>query len=74
MVVFDLTTHKIVNQFNSGLPASSALASMRMSQDGSTMWFNNTLGNVVIMDTRYGSPTGGFQAMPFSSIFPGPAN
>ena len=73
LVVFDLTTHKIAKQFNSGLPTGSALASMQMSQDGSTMWFANALGNVVILDTRYGNILGAFQAMPHAAIFPGPA-
>jgi hypothetical protein len=73
LVVFDLTTHKIANQFNSGLPMGSALASMQMSQDGSTMWFASALGSVVILDTRYGNILGTFQAMPNGAIFPGPA-
>ena len=73
LVVFDLTTHKIANQFSSGLPNGSALASMQMSQDGSTMWFANALGSVAILDTRYGNILGAFQAMPKGAIFPGPA-
>jgi sugar lactone lactonase YvrE len=72
LVVFDLTAHKTTNQFNSGLTAG-ALASMQMSQDGSTMWFADTMGNVAILDTRYGAILGGFQGLPFSSVYPGPA-
>ena len=72
MMVFDLTTHKITNQFSSGL-SGGALASMQMSQDGSTMWFADTLGNVVILDTRYGGILAAYQGLPFSAVYPGPA-
>jgi hypothetical protein len=70
--VFDLTTRKITNQFDTGLPTTSA-ASMQMSQDGSTVWFANALGNVVILDTRYGNILATYQTSPGSQVFPGPA-
>jgi len=72
LTVFDLTTHRIVNQFSSGLPTTSA-ASIRMSQDGSTIWFANALGNVVILDTRYGNILETYQTSPGSAVYPGPS-
>jgi len=68
--VFDLTTRQVTNSFNSGLPATST--SMQMSQDGSTIWFANALGNVVIFDTQSGGILGTYQ-VPESSVYPGPA-
>jgi hypothetical protein len=68
--VFDLTTRQVINSFNSGLPATST--SMQMSQDGSTIWFANALGNIVIFDTQSGGILGTYQ-VPESSVYPGPA-
>lgn len=68
--VFDLTTRQVTNSFNSGLPSTST--SMQMSQDGSTIWFANALGNVVIFDTQSGGILGTYQ-VPESSVYPGPA-
>jgi hypothetical protein len=71
--VFDLTTRKVTNQFNSGLPTTSA-ASIQMSQDGSTVWFANGAGNLAIVDTRYGNVLGQLTASPQTAVYPGPAN
>jgi hypothetical protein len=71
--VFDLTTRKVTNQFNSGLPTTSA-ASIQMSQDGSTVWFANGAGNLAIVDTRYGNVLGLLTASPQTAVYPGPAN
>jgi hypothetical protein len=71
--VFDLTTRKVTNQFNSGLPTTSA-ASIQMSQDGSTVWFANGAGNLAIVDTRYGNVLGQLTASPGTAVYPGPAN
>lgn len=73
LAVFDLTTRKVTNLFNSGLPTTSA-ASMQMSPDGSTIWFANALGNIAILDTRYGNVMATYQAQPGTQAFPGPAN
>ena len=70
--VFDLTTRKVTRQFDTGLSGASEV-SMQMSQDGSTMWFANALGNVVILDTRYGNIMGTYQTQPGSQVFPSPA-
>jgi hypothetical protein len=71
--VFDLTTRQVINQFNSGLPSTSAV-SMQMSQDGSTVWMANGLGNVAVVDTRYGNTVATYQTDPETQVFPGPAN
>jgi hypothetical protein len=73
LTVFDLTTRTIANQFNSDLPSTSA-SSIKMSQDGSTIWFANGLGSVVILDTRYGSILAKYQASPESAVYPGPSH
>jgi len=52
--VFDLTTRKVIAQFNSGLPSTSGVA-MTMSQDGGRVYLSNGAGDVVIMDTKYGN-------------------
>jgi hypothetical protein len=70
--VFDLVTRQVTAQFNSGLPTTSA--SMQMSQDGSTVWFADTLGNLSILDTRYGSILGMPTGSPQTAVYPGPAN
>jgi hypothetical protein len=70
--VFDLTTRKVTNSFNSGLPSTSGV-SIQMSQDGSTVWFANGLGNVIILDTRNGTVLSTYQTSPESQVFPAPA-
>jgi hypothetical protein len=52
--VFDLTTRKVIAQFNSGLPGTSGVA-MTMSQDGGRVYLSNGAGAVVIMETKYGN-------------------
>jgi len=69
--VFDLNTHKLINGFNTNLPG--AVASMQMSQDGSMMWFADSLGNVVILDPRSGVTLGTYTTTPGSVVYPGPA-
>lgn len=72
LTAFDLTTRKIAGYFNSGLPSTSG-SSIQMSQDGSTIWFANGPGNVVILDTRYGNILATYQTSPESAVYPGPA-
>jgi hypothetical protein len=71
--VFDLTTRKVVSQFNSGLPSTGG-TTMQMSPDGSNVWFSNAGGTLAIMDTRYGVVLGMPTASPQTSVYPGPAN
>jgi hypothetical protein len=53
LVSFNLTTRKVVAQFNSGLPTTSA-TTLEVSQDGSIATMGNGLGMVVVLDTQYG--------------------
>jgi hypothetical protein len=53
LVTFDLTIHKITNQFNSRLPTTSAV-SMQLSQDGSLAFLSNGAGNFVTLNTSNG--------------------
>ena len=70
--VFDLTVRQITSQFNSGLPSTDA-SSIEMSQDGSTVWFAGSSGDVVILDTRYGNILATYQPSPDTAVYPGPA-
>ena len=71
--VFNLTTRQVTNSFSSGLATGSAVL-IRMSQDGSSMWFNSALGKVVILDTLNGNILGTYQGSPNGAVYPGPAN
>jgi hypothetical protein len=59
--VFDLTTRQITN-FNSGLPSTSPV-SFQLSQDGSIAFMGNGAGNVVFLDTRYGTVINTYQGV-----------
>jgi hypothetical protein len=72
LAVFNLTTRKVTNLFDSSLPTTSAM-SMQMSQDGSTMWFCNAAGNVAVLDTLYGSVLTLFTTTAGSTIYPSPS-
>jgi hypothetical protein len=74
LVVFDLSTHQVVNSFNSGLPSTS-FATFSLSQDGSKAYFSNGVGDVAVLDTgdgtilltfNTGGPTSVFE-YPFTS-------
>jgi hypothetical protein len=69
--VFDLTTRQVTNQFNSGLPSTSA-ASMTMSQDGGRVYMSNGSGAVVIVDTQYGTVLNSYQRSSAVQVFGGP--
>ena len=71
--VFDLTTRQVTNQFTSYLPSTSA-ASMHMSQDGLTVWFADGLGDVSVIDTRYGNLMATYLAPGGAAVYPGPLN
>lgn len=71
--VFDLNAHKIVKQFSSGLPSTSPIGTAYLSQDGSTFWFSNQQGTVVILDSLYGNVFGTYTVNPNSTVLPGPA-
>jgi hypothetical protein len=73
LVTFDLTLHKITQIFPSGLPPGTT-ASLRMSQEGSTVRFVNANGSTAVVDTRYGVVLETLQAQPGSITYPGPAN
>lgn len=71
--VFDINSHAVVGQINSGLPSTSAV-STQMSQDGSTIWMENGAGTVAPYDVRSGVFLGTFTTDPGSVVYPGPAN
>jgi hypothetical protein len=52
--VFDLTTRRVTNLFNSGLP-STAGSAMTVSQDGGRAYFLTVGGDVVVLDTLNGT-------------------
>jgi len=71
--VFDLITHKIVSRFSSGLPTTSPIGTAQLSQDGSTFWFSNQQGTVVILDSMNGNLIGTFTVNPNGTVLPAPA-
>ncbi len=71
--IFDLTTHKLTNVINSGLPTTSGV-SMQMAQDGATIWIANASGTVAVYDTRSTNFLGTFTTDPESVVYPGIVN
>jgi hypothetical protein len=71
LVVFDLPTHKIVNQFGSGLPTNSG-TTMSMCQDGGRVYFSNAQGDVVVLDTLFGHVLGARNSGTAVSVLGGP--
>jgi hypothetical protein len=71
--VFDLTTRKVTNYINSGLPGTST-TSIQMSQDGSTIWMTSNAGSVAVYDTRSGNFFQTFTADPQTALYPGVSN
>jgi len=70
LTVFDLTSRKVIAQFNSGLPTTSAVT-LEVSQDGSTATMSNGAGMVVVLDTRYGIVQATSQNATATLAFPG---
>jgi hypothetical protein len=71
--IFDLTTHKVTYAISSGLPSTGS-TSMRMSQDGATIWMTSSTGAVAVYDTRSGNFFGTFTTDPGTAVYPGVAN
>ena len=70
--VFDITTHKLINSFNTGLPTTYA-TSMTMAQDGSVVYVSNGNGDVATVETRYGNIVTAYQVgPPGAQVFGGP--
>ncbi len=73
VVVFDLKTRQF-SGFNVSAPATGAggsTISANMSQDGSVMAISDNLGNVYMLDTRYGNTLTTYQNATPSMVFPG---
>jgi WD40-like Beta Propeller Repeat len=72
LVVFDLTTRQIVNDFSSGLP-TTINRTFSLSPDGSMAYFTDTEGDVAVLDTYYGTVLAAFNALGVAaSIYGGP--
>jgi hypothetical protein len=71
--VFDLTAHKLTNQFNSYLP-TTATPFMQVSQDGLMAWFADEFGDIFAIDTRYGNLLAIYLGSSGSAVYPGPLN
>jgi DNA-binding beta-propeller fold protein YncE len=72
LVTFDLATHRVTNQFNSGL-STSVSHIFSLSQDGEFVFFSGLDGNVAILDTFDGTVVATFSNMGFpTSVFGGP--
>jgi hypothetical protein len=71
--VFDLTTRKVTNRFSFGLPSTiAASAVMSMSQDGNRVYISDLLGDVVVLDTRYGRTLAKYNVGSGAAVFDGP--
>ena len=69
---FDLATHRVTNQFNSGLSTSFSHI-FSLSQDGEFVFFSGPDGNVAILDTFDGTVVVTDYNMGFpTSVFGGP--
>ena len=72
LVVFDLTTRQIINDFNSGLP-TTVNRTFSLSQDGSMAYFSDTQGDVAVLDTYSGTVLDSFNLLGVAlSIYGGP--
>ena len=70
VAVFDLSTRKMT-QFKYNFPNNALAASVKMSQEGSTIQATDGKGNVVVLGTRYGDVISTYQTSPTTTqVFP----
>jgi hypothetical protein len=69
--VFDVTAHKIVSQFNSGLPTTAGI-SFNLSQDGGRAYMSNGLGAMATLDAYFGNILASENTGASTLVFGGP--
>jgi hypothetical protein len=70
-VTFDLTTHQITNDFNSGLP-TTVTRTFSLSQDGKTACFSDPPGDVALLSTYDGTVQASFNTGGATDVFGDP--
>jgi hypothetical protein len=68
---FDIASHRVTAEFNSGLPTTSG-TTMTLSQDGALAYMSDGAGDVAVVDTRYGNVLTTYTAPGPSLVFGGP--